>query len=56
MSMVCKECKNGEGTETEFNKILCDDCYTEYRVTLGHMFDLKDLYEVDDLLSNIKYI
>jgi hypothetical protein len=40
-------------SQNEFNKLLCDDCYTEYRHTLQNMFDLKDLFEVDDLLSSI---
>ena len=53
--MVCKECDNFDVTtsQNEFNKLLCDDCYTEYRHTLQNMFDLKDLFEVDDLLSSI---
>ena len=54
--MICKECGNKDNTTSlnEFNKLLCDDCYTEYRHTLQNMFDLKDLFEVDDLLCNIK--
>ena len=36
------------------DKLLCDDCYTEYRRTIQHMFGLKDLFAVDDLLCNIK--
>ena len=53
--MKCKECENEDDTtsQNEFNKLLCDDCYTEYRHTLQNMFDLKDLFEVDDLLSKI---
>ena len=53
--MVCKECENFDDTtsQNEFNKLLCDDCYTEYRRNIQHMFDLKDLFEVDDLLSSI---
>jgi len=52
----CAECENKNDTISmnEFNKLLCDDCYTEYRVTLKHMFNLKDLFEVNDLLSSIK--
>ena len=49
----CKECKSLGASQNEFNKLLCDDCYTEYRVTLGHMFNLKNLFEVDDLLSKL---
>ena len=51
----CQECKsnNTNVSGNEFNKNLCDDCYTEYRATIQHLFDLKDLYEVDDLLNNI---
>lgn len=53
--MKCDECKNENDTisNNEFNKLLCDDCYTNYRVTLQNMFNLKNLFEVDDLLSNI---
>jgi hypothetical protein len=49
----CQECKcNSDTTSSnEFNKNLCDDCYTEYRVTIQHMFGLKDLYDVDNLLK-----
>ena len=52
----CEECENKNDTtsQNEFNKFLCDDCYTEYRVTLEHIFNLKDLFEVDNLLSSIK--
>lgn len=52
----CEECENKDDTISmnEFGKLLCDDCYTEYRVTLEHMFNLKDLFEVNDLLSSIK--
>ena len=48
----CQECKCNSDTtsNTEFNKNLCDDCYTEYRATIQHMFGLKDLYDVDTLL------
>ena len=48
----CQECKcNSDTTSSnEFNKNLCDDCYTEYRATIQHMFGLKDLYDVDTLL------
>ena len=52
--MKCEECKNDTASDNEFGKLLCDDCYTEYRVTLEHMFNLKDLFRVDDLLSKIK--
>ena len=55
----CQECKCNSDTTSnnEFNKNLCDDCYTEYRVTLQHMFGLKDLYDVDNLLrrTNAKF-
>jgi len=51
----CQECKcNSDTTSSnEFNKNLCDDCYTEYRVTIQHMFGLKDLYDVDNLLRKV---
>lgn len=52
----CKECKCNSTTtsDNEFNKNLCDDCYTEYRATIQHMFGLKDLYDVDNLLRRMK--
>jgi len=52
---ICQECKckSSDVSGNEFNKNLCDDCYTEYRHTLQHMFDLKDLFEVDDLLRRL---
>ena len=51
----CQECKCNSDTTSnnEFNKLLCDDCYTEYRHTIQNMFDLKDLFEVDDLLRRL---
>ena len=51
----CQECKCNSDTtsSTEFNKNLCDDCYTEYRVTIQHVFGLKDLYDVDNLLRRV---
>ena len=58
--MRCEECEKFDVTaslddmKNEFNKLLCDDCYTEYRRTIQHMFGLKDLFAVDDLLCNIK--
>ncbi len=54
--MKCAECENEDDTtsQNEFKKPLCDDCYSEYRVTLQNMFDLEDLFEVDNLLSSIK--
>lgn len=50
----CQECKckSSDVSSTEFNKNLCDDCYTEYRATIQHMFGLKDLYDVDTLLRH----
>ena len=53
--MVCKECRNEDDTtsQNEFNKLLCDDCYTEYRINIQHMFSLKDLFEVDNLLASV---
>ena len=57
--MKCESCKT-KGIKkdmwSEFNKYLCDDCYTEYRVELQTLFGLKDIYEVDDLLSHINFI
>lgn len=51
----CQECKcNSDISNNEFNKNLCDDCYTEYRATLQHMFKLKDLFEVNDLLVKMR--
>ena len=58
--MTCEECGNKDASaslddmKNEFNKLLCDDCYTEYRHTLQSMFGLKDLFEVDDLLCLIQ--
>ena len=51
----CQECKYNSDTTSsnEFNKNLCDDCYTEYRVTIQHMFGLKDLYDVNNLLRRV---
>ena len=52
----CQECKSNNTDNCsvyEFNKNLCDDCYTEYRVTIQHMFGLKDLYDVDNLLRRV---
>ena len=54
----CQECKcnsdiSNIDMQNEFNKNLCDDCYTEYRVTLQHMFGLKDLCDVDNLLRRV---
>ena len=63
MMSRCQECKCNSDTtsSTEFNKNLCDDCYTEYRATIQHMFGLKDLYDVklnlnDELYSQEKLI
>ena len=52
-SMMCEECKNNNDATScnEFNKTLCDDCYTEYRVTIQHMFGLQNLFDVDDFLK-----
>lgn len=51
----CQECKCNSDTTSnnEFNKNLCDDCYTEYRATIQHMFQLKDLCDVDNLLRRV---
>tara|TARA_R100000329_G_scaffold46266_1_gene43381 strand:- start:249 stop:422 length:174 start_codon:yes stop_codon:yes gene_type:complete len=51
----CEECKCNSTTtsDNEFNKNLCDDCYTEYRATIQDMFKLKDLYDVDNLLRRV---
>jgi len=55
MMSKCQECKYNSDTTSsnEFNKNLCDDCYTEYRVTIQHMFGLKDLYDVNNLLRRV---
>jgi hypothetical protein len=54
--IICEECQAEDDTtaQNEFGKLLCDDCYTEYRITLQNMFNLKDLFEVDGLLSSIR--
>ena len=51
----CQECKrkSSDVSGNEFNQNLCDDCYTEYRRNIQHMFGLKDLFEVDDLLRRL---
>ena len=46
----CQECKCNSNTTSsnEFNKNLCDDCYSEYRVTIQHMLltAMKDHMEI----------
>ena len=59
--MICEECKDVKASldymKNEFNKSLCDDCYTDYRKNIQHMFGLKDLFDVDDFFQthDIKY-
>lgn len=49
---ICEECKEDSAEPcSEFNKNLCDDCYTEHRVTVEHLFGLDGLQQVDDFLS-----
>jgi hypothetical protein len=55
--MTCEECESIDVTtslddmKNEFNKLLCDDCYTDYRRTIQHIFGLKDLFDVDDFFQ-----
>ena len=50
--MRCVQCgETGAENCPEFEKVLCDDCYTTERVTVMHQHNLKDLFEVDDFLS-----
>ena len=50
--MKCVQCaENGAENCPEFEKFMCDDCYTIERVTVMHQHDLKDLFDVDDFLS-----
>ena len=55
MMNKCQECKrkSSDVSGNEFNQNLCDDCYTEYRRNIQHMFGLKDLFEVDNLLRRV---
>ena len=55
-SKKCEQCEYNCDTTScnEFNKNLCDDCYTEYRATIQHMFGLKDLYDVNNLLERVR--
>lgn len=48
----CVECNDISAENCpEFEKVMCDDCYTIERVTVMHEYNLKDLFEVDCYLS-----
>jgi len=48
----CVECNDTSAENCpEFEKVMCDDCYTIERVTVMHEYNLKDLFEVDGYLS-----
>lgn len=53
--LTCVECKETGAHSTdcvaEFNKIMCDDCYTEARFVILQEQGLKDLFEVDEYLN-----
>ncbi len=50
--LTCVECGETEaGDCPEFNKIMCDDCYTVERVTVMHEQGLNNLFEVDEYLN-----
>ena len=60
--MKCQECEREEGWDNpdlwcpEFDKHLCDDCYTEFRGWLRDMFSLSSFEEACELLDHINII
>ena len=50
--LTCVECgESGAEDCPEFNKIMCDDCYTVERVTVMHEQGLNNLFEVNEHLN-----
>ena len=53
--MKCVQCgETGAENCPEFEKVMCDDCYTVERVTVMHEQGLNNLFEVDDYLSKLR--
>lgn len=51
----CAECGGEDASPCpEFDKIMCDDCYTEARVTVAHEEGLDTMIEVDEHLQRSK--
>ena len=57
--MKCSNCINEGDKENmwcpDFNRYLCDDCWTEFRCSIEEIFGLDSLYDADLLLEHINF-
>lgn len=57
--MKCSACINEENKEDmwypQFNRYLCESCWTYYRCNIEEMFDLNSLQDADELLNYFNF-